>query len=64
MSKIITLFCKPMKRNPLEQKEAGFSLGRLHMGGICPPPYGGQVQGDKVLMGGTHKGGHRPYGGT
>ena len=33
----------------------GFSLGRLHMGG--------QVQGDKALMGGTHEGGHRPYGG-
>ena len=24
---------------------------------------GGQVQGDKVLMGGTHERGHRPYGG-
>ena len=25
---------------------------------------GGQVQGDKALMGGgTHEGGHRPYGG-
>ena len=24
---------------------------------------GGQLQGDKVLMGGTHEGGHRPYGG-
>ena len=33
----------------------GFSLGCLHMGG--------QVQGDKALMGGTHEGGHRPYGG-
>ena len=35
-------------------------------GGICPPsPYGGrQVQGNKALMGGgTHEGGHRPYGG-
>ena len=21
------------------------------------------MQGDKLLMGGTHKGGHRPYGG-
>ena len=30
------------------------------------PPYGGtrQEQGDKTLMGGTHEGGHRPYGGT
>ena len=26
-------------------------------GGICPPIWGGQVQGDKVLMGGTHEGG-------
>ena len=32
------------------------SLGRLHMGER-------QVQGDKALIGGTHKGGHRPYGG-
>ena len=30
------------------------SLGRLHMGG--------QVQGDKASMGGTHEGGHRPWG--
>ena len=36
--------------------KTGFSLGRLHMGG-------GQVLGDKVLMGGTREGGHRPYGG-
>ena len=34
---------------------SGFSLGRLHMGG--------QVLGDKALMGQTHEGGHRPYGG-
>ena len=35
------------------------------MGGICPPGMGGQVQGDKALMGGgTHEGGHRPCGGT
>ena len=33
----------------------GFSLGCLHMGG--------QVHGDKALMGETHEGGHRPYGG-
>ena len=44
---------------------AGFSLGRLHMGGICPPPYGGTsaggqsvnrgrlIRGDIDLMGGT-----------
>ena len=33
--------------------------------GICPPPSygGGQVQGDKALIRGTHEGGHRPYGG-
>ena len=24
---------------------------------------GGQVQGDKALIGGTHEGRHRPYGG-
>ena len=36
---------------------AGFSLGRLHMGG-----FGGQVQGDKALMGGLMRR-HRPYGG-
>ena len=34
----------------------GFSLGRLHMGRLVPPPYGGQVQGDKALMGGLIKG--------
>ena len=34
------------------------------MGGfVVPPIWGGQVQGDKVLMGRTHEGGHRPYGG-
>ena len=33
-------------------------------GGFVPPHLeGGQVQGDKALIGGTHKGGHRPYGG-
>ena len=36
------------------------------MGGdLSPHMGGGQVQGDKVLMGGgTHEGGHRAYGGT
>ena len=35
---------------------SGFSLGRLHMGGL--------VQRDKALMGGwTHEWGHRAYGG-
>ena len=44
---------------------SGFSLFRLHVGwGFVPPPYGGgQVHGDKVLMGGFMTGGHRPYGG-
>ena len=42
---------------------SGFSLGRLHMGGFVPSIWGGQVQGDKALIGGTHEGGHRPYGG-
>ena len=35
-------------------------------GRIFPGPFthgGGQVQVDKALMGGTHEGGHRPYGG-
>ena len=27
------------------------------------PHMGGQVPGDKTLMGRTHEGGHRPYGG-
>ena len=37
---------------------AGFSLGRLHMGGSVPPPHmgGGQVQADKALMGGLIRG--------
>ena len=44
---------------------SGFSLGHLHMGGICPPPYGGeQVQGDKALMGGLMRGDRDLMGGT
>ena len=44
--------------------EAGFSLGRLHMGGFVPPPYGGTSAGGQSVNGGrTHEGGHRPYGG-
>ena len=36
---------------------AGFSLGRLHMGGgDLSPHMGGQVQGDKSLMGGLMRG--------
>ena len=39
----------------------GFSLGRLHMeGDLSPPPY----VGGQSINGGTHEGGHRPYGGT
>ena len=36
------------------------------MGGLSSPHMGeGQVQRNKALMGGgTHEGGHRPYGGT
>ena len=35
---------------------AGFSPGRLHMGGTS-------ARGQSVMGGGTHEGGHRPYGG-
>ena len=38
----------------------GFSLGRLHMGGFVPPT----SAGGQSVNGGTHEGGHRPYGGT
>ena len=32
--------------------------------GTCPPPYGGgQVQGDKAVIGGTDGEGHILYGG-
>ena len=34
----------------------GFSLGRLHMGGFVPPPYGGTSAGDKALMRGLMRG--------
>ena len=30
---------------------SGFSLDRLEMGDLSPPIWGGQVQGDKALMG-------------
>ena len=33
----------------------GFSLGRLHMGGICPP-YVGTSAGGQSINGGTHEG--------
>ena len=39
-------------------QHTGFSLDRLDMRGG-----GGQVQGDKALMGGTPEGGRKPYGG-
>ena len=32
-----------------------------HGRGFVPPHMGGQVQGDKAFIGGTHEGGHRPY---
>ena len=35
-----------------------------HRGDLSPLIWGGQVQGDKALTGGTHEGGHRSYGGT
>ena len=34
----------------------GLSLGRLHMERFVPPYGGGQVQGDKALIGGTDEG--------
>ena len=37
---------------------ARFSLGCLLMEGFVPPIWGGQS-----VNGGTHEGGHRPYGG-
>ena len=37
--------------------QPGFSQGRLHMGGICPP-YGGRTSaGGQSVNGGTHEGG-------
>ena len=34
-------------------------------GGICPPLHmGGTTAGGQGINGGTHEGGHRPYGGT
>ena len=31
--------------------------GPFAHGGICPPHMGGQMQGEKALMGGTYEGG-------
>ena len=44
---------------------AGFSLGRLHMGGGGKDlsPIWGTSAGGQSINGGTHEGGHRPYGG-
>ena len=42
----------------------GFSLGRLHMGGICPPHMGGTSAGGQSVNGGTHEGEHIPYVGA
>ena len=52
-----------LKLQKMISPTAGFSLGRLHMGADLYPHMGGQVQGDKALIGGTHEGEHRPYGG-
>ena len=32
-------------------------------GGNCPPPYGGDKCRRQSVNGGTHEGGHKPYGG-
>ena len=49
---MIILHGKIKKSERALKGEAGFSLGRLHMGGMCPLHMGGgQVQGDKALMG-------------
>ena len=41
----------------IQRYNSGFSLGRLHMGGFI---WGG----GQSVNGGTHEGGHKPYGGT
>ena len=57
--------CVPLKKSPPKQLKIrskpwidshipGFSLGHIRMGGgefVPPPPYGGQVQWDKALLG-------------
>ena len=42
----------------------GFPLAVYTWGHLSSHRGGGKVQGDKALMGGTHEGRHRPYGGT
>ena len=43
---------------------SGFSLGRLHMGeDLSPSHMGGRTSaGGQSVNGGSHEGGHRPYG--
>ena len=41
---------------------SGFYLGHLHMGDLSPH-MGGTSAGGQSVNGGTHEGGHRPYGG-
>ena len=50
----------------IRKRRSGISLGRLHMGGICPPPpYGGGTgAGDRELMGGLMRGDIDLIGGT
>ena len=51
--------CRMLVASRKTTARSGFSLGRLHMEGIClppPPPYGGQVKGNKALMGGLMRG--------
>ena len=55
---------KCLKFEAVWEGAAGFSLGRLHMGGICPPHMGGTSAGGQIVNGGTHEGGHRPLYGT
>ena len=59
--------CVPLKKSPPKQLKLrskpwidfhipGLSLGRIRMGGGICPPYGGQVQRDKTLLGGFMRG--------
>ena len=51
----VPIFGVKEEASSVNDHSSGFSLGCY--------TWGGQVQGDKALMGGTHEGGHRPYGG-
>ena len=57
--------CSKQRQYCIDTTRQGFSLDRLHMGGICPPYGGDKCREDKALMGvrEIHEGGHRPYGG-